>query len=174
MGINFTQEEEDFRKSHLKKPDGQQPRKIDQKHVGGGDDHQQINQPPQGKVTDHIKKYDSENGSGAKPEQLDIVDKLLKSGQNSLASMLGMIGASNMNAIVATNNQQDGNHANNEPKCANGYFWNPAANNFQGNCQLNCPPGMMWDVNLQQCVANTSDVVYTPNNDANGLPVFIF
>jgi len=157
MAATGESHEKTVRESHLSEPTGSKPKKLDAKHVGGGDTQQKIDQPMQGKITDHIKQYDGQNSSGSSPKQLPFMDKLLKMGNSGEASVADILGGALMSQIQSDNAQT----ANNQ--CPDGWFWNPDANNFNGACQLECPQGQIFDVILQKCVIDTSDSVYKVN-----------
>jgi hypothetical protein len=158
MGITATPSEQDAKKTLQKKPNDTEPRKLDKKHVGGGDTQEKIQQPVEGQMTDHIKKYDPQNESGSSPHQLDFMDKLLKMGGSGTSSVGDIMGGGLMNQMFNYNQQ-----VANTFQCPDGYFWNPSGNNFQGNCHLNCNTGEVWDVNLQMCVPDTSDSNFKVN-----------
>jgi hypothetical protein len=137
-----------FRENDMKLPlkSGQMPRKMDAKVIMNTID--QVYQPPQGKITDYIKKFDSENTSGAIKPHLDVLDKLLKKGSQSLASMSGMLGGGLMQQVQKSVDEQDPGR-----KCPVGQRWDED----KKRCVPDCPRGQKWDVNLKRCVPEEED-----------------
>jgi len=174
---------DDFRVQDVKSS-GQQIPKGDAKNISG--DHPEISQPVSGKVTDYIKKYDPQNSSGADPKQLDILDKLLKKGNQSLASLKGMIGAGNMSSEAAQNNSNPQQSQSLCPPgfrfdvrqqkcvldCPQGQVWDDTLH----NCRLDCPQGQHWDYTLNKCVDDlvSDNSGYNPDIDSStGFPSLI-
>lgn len=143
---------DNFRKDDMMMPKNskQKPRKLDANVVMNTID--QVYQPPSGTVTDYIKKHDPQNTSGAVKPHLDVLDKLLKTGEQALASISGMLGAGLMQQVQQSINQQ-------RPKCPQGYRFD----NIQQKCVLECPKGTIWDENQQKCIIDTGN--YNPDID---------
>jgi hypothetical protein len=152
---------DNFRAEGLKAT-GKQVPKLDANNIAGN--MSTIQQGVQGLVTDFIKKHDPKNSSGAKQNQLDILDKLLKKGKQSLASLKGMIGDANMNSVASDNNSDQ----NQNNICPPGQRFDQ----IQQKCVIDCPPGQVWDMSANTCVDDTYNQV--ANIDpATGMPVSI-
>jgi len=142
-GATVTSADEGQREYDIKQHDGQKPRNMDTKTIMNTA--QEIMQAPQGKITDYIKKHDKDNSSGAIKNHLDILDKLLKKGENPMSSLSGMLGASLMNSVNQSVNQQ-------EPQCPNGQRWD----DIKKKCVIDCPQGQIWDETLNKCIIDDS------------------
>jgi hypothetical protein len=132
---------------------GQMPRKMDANNIMNT--MQQIFQPPQGKITDYIKKFDPKNSSGAIKQHLETLDKLLKKGDNAMASLTGMMGGAQMQAIQQSVNEQ-------QQQCPPGWRWDDPTQ----KCVMDCPQGEIWDENEQKCIIDTSGTYDSPTTDS--------
>ena len=136
----------------------EKPRKLDANNIMNSI--KDVFKPPEGKVTDYIKKHDPQNTSGAIKPHLDVLDKLLKSGSSQLASITDMIGAGLVSQVQQSINQQ-----NNVNKCPPGYRWDVKLE----KCVLDCPKGQHWDYALEKCVLDDPET-YRPNIGENNVP----
>lgn len=168
IGPEIEHADDEHRSHDMKKRPGKQGGKEPKKATANNimETMQQTAQPMQGKITDFIKKHDSGNSSGAKKNQLDTLDKLLKKGKNDLESLKSMIGDSNMNSTAASNNS-DPNQGN---KCPPGQRWDA----IQNKCVIDCPQGQIFDYASNTCIIDDNNK-YDPNNDpSTGMPWSIF
>ncbi len=140
---------DEWRGYDLKQPNGQMPRKMEANVVMNNI--KNVFQPPQGKVTDYIKKFDPQNTAGAIKHHLDTLDKLLKKGDQAMASMTGMLGGKGVAAIQQSNNQM-------KPQCPERYRYDEK----QQKCVLDCPPGQIWDENSQRCIIDEGEFTGPP------------
>lgn len=142
------------RKTDMKLPktSGQPPRFLEANNIMNNI--KQVFQPAEGKVTDYIKKFDPKNSSGAIKNHLDIMDKLLKKGADSMSSMTGRLGGGMVQSIQQSKDQQ-------KPPCPQGYRFDTKTE----KCVLDCPIGQIWDENEQKCVPDEQGARHDTSED---------
>ncbi len=144
MAVKMESADEGWRDYFMKLHDGQKPRDIDTKTIMNTAS--EVMKPPEGKITDYIKKHDGDNSSGAIKKHLDILDKLLKKGGNPMSSLKDMLGSSGMNSANEAANSQQQN------QCPPGQRWDQT----QQKCVIDCPQGQIWDPTSNTCIIDDS------------------